>query len=111
MNKPNGKALTWRDKIITAEELRHKVFPPANFIIPTLLPEGLAILSGKPKAGKSFLALDLCIGVTTGAAVLGSIRPMIGDAIYCANEDTDRRLKGRIAKYLSPFDEWPVSSR
>ena len=39
--------------------------------------------------------------------MLGSIRPAIGSAIYAANEDTDRRLKGRIAKYLSPFDEWP----
>ena len=39
--------------------------------------------------------------------VLGSIRPAIGSAIYAANEDTARRLKGRIAKYLSPFDEWP----
>ncbi len=105
--KPNGKALTWRDKIVTAEELRNKVFPPTSFVIPTLLPEGLAILSGKPKAGKSFMALDLCIGVTTGQTVLGSIRPAIGSAIYAANEDTDRRLKGRIAKYLSPFDEWP----
>ena len=53
------------------------------------------------------MALDLCIGVTTGEMVLGSIRPAIGSAIYAANEDTGRRLKGRIAKYISPFDEWP----
>jgi hypothetical protein len=103
----NGKAPSWRDTIITAEELRLKAFPPTSFVIPTLLPEGLAILSGKPKAGKSFMALDLCIGVTTGEMVLGSIRPAIGSALYAANEDTGRRLKGRISKYLSPFDEWP----
>ena len=103
----NGMAPSWRDTIITAEELRLKAFPPPSFVIPTLLPEGCAILSGKPKAGKSFMALDLCIGVTTGEMVLGSIRPAIGSAIYAANEDTARRLKGRIAKYLSPFDEWP----
>ena len=47
----NGKAPSWRDTIITAEELRLKVFPPTSFVIPTLLPEGLAILSGKPRPG------------------------------------------------------------
>jgi hypothetical protein len=105
--KPNGKAPSWRDKLMTAEELRNRTFPPTRFIVPSILPEGLAILSGKPKAGKSFMAMDIGIGVTTGAQVFGSHKPLTGDAIYAANEDTDRRLKGRMAKYLSPFDPWP----
>lgn len=105
--KSNGKAPSWRDKLMTAEELRNKTFPPTRFIVPGILPEGLAILSGKPKAGKSFMAMDIGIGVTTGAQVFGSHKPLTGDAIYAANEDTDRRLKGRMAKYLSPFDPWP----
>src|SRR5262245_47844273 len=107
--KPNGKGEggSWRDKLTTAEQLRNRVFPPQNFIVPGILPEGLAILSGKPKAGKSFMAMDFGIGVTTGATVFGTIKPMTGDAIYAANEDTDRRLKGRMAKYLSPFTAWP----
>jgi hypothetical protein len=98
---------TWRDRIITAEQLRKKTFPPTTFVVPDILPEGLALLSGKPKAGKSFMALDFAIGVTTGASVFGTLKPLIGDVIYAANEDTDRRLKGRMAKYVSPFNPWP----
>jgi hypothetical protein len=107
MTGANGKALSWRDKLITAEELRHKTFPPTSFIVPDVLPEGLAILSGKPKAGKSFMALDIGIGVTTGADVFGILKPMTGDAIYAANEDNPRRLKSRLSKYVSPFSPWP----
>jgi predicted ATP-dependent serine protease len=30
---------------------------------PGLIPEGLTIIAGKPKIGKSWLALDICIAV------------------------------------------------
>ena len=105
--KEQPKARGWRDHVFTAEALRNKTFLPTSFIVPDTLPEELAILSGKPKVGKSFMAMDFCIGVTADTPIFGSLKPLTGDAIYAANEDTDRRLKGRMAKYLSPFSPWP----
>ena len=40
--------------------------PPASFIVQTLLPQGLTILGGAPKVGKSWLVLDLCIRIAKG---------------------------------------------
>ena len=60
-NQRSGK--TWRDGLITARELQTKQFKPVRIILPELIPEGLTILAGKPKIGKSWLMLDVCVAV------------------------------------------------
>jgi hypothetical protein len=65
-----------------------------------LLPEGLNILGGKPKMGKSWMALGLSIAVATGGVVLGSIPVEGGDVLYLALEDNPRRLQSRLKKVL-----------
>lgn len=78
--------------------------------------EGLNILAGGQKLGKSWLALDLTIAVASGGLALGSIEVDAGDALYLALEDTLRRLKGRLEmllrgapapERLELFTEWP----
>lgn len=54
----------------TAAELQAMDFPPVNWIVPDILPEGLALLCGKPKLGKSWLALDMACAVAVGSTVL-----------------------------------------
>ena len=49
-------------------------FPPIRWVVPDVLPEGVTILAGKRKLGKSWLAMDLCLGVAQGGAVLGTKR-------------------------------------
>ncbi len=39
--------------IFSAAELQGRVFPPIKWIVPDILPEGLTLLAGKPKLGKS----------------------------------------------------------
>ena len=51
---------------INAEELLSFPLPPIRFIIDGLLPQGLHILAGAPKIGKSWLALTLCLCVAKG---------------------------------------------
>src|SRR5262249_52909992 len=87
---------TWRDGLITAAELQTKQFAPVRIVVPGLIPEGVTIVAGKPKIGKSFLALDVCIAVAGDRFVLGEIKPVQGDALYLALEDNERRLKKRI---------------
>lgn len=42
---------------ISGETLMSKPLQPMNFVVDTLLSQGLHILAGSPKAGKSWLAL------------------------------------------------------
>ena len=81
---------------INAQDLRDKVFPPVKWAVPGFLPEGLSILAGGPKVGKSILALHLSVGVAIGGCVLGKIDVQKGDVLYLALEDTQRRIQERI---------------
>jgi hypothetical protein len=105
--KANGKG-DWQSNVVTAAALRTKGFPPVSYIVPGFVPEGLSILAGRPKVGKSWLALDVGLGVADKRVVLGGTMPSVGDVLYLALEDTQRRLQWRITKLLSPFcGEWP----
>ena len=50
---------------MTAEQLQSAPYSPVPFLVEELLPEGLHILAGAPKIGKSWLALWLCLCVLT----------------------------------------------
>ena len=57
-------------KAITAEELLSTPLPPVKWIVPGLLPAGLALFAGPSKAGKSWLTLWLCLQVAQGNALI-----------------------------------------
>ena len=98
----------WRKNTFTAAELQRKTFPPVSYCVPDLIPEGLTIVAGKPKIGKSWLALDVCIAVAAGRFCLGERKPVQGDVLYAAMEDNPRRLQRRIDKILSAVGStWP----
>jgi hypothetical protein len=46
---------------IVSAALRTKRFPPTTFVVPGVIPAGATILAGRPKIGKSWVALDLRI--------------------------------------------------
>ena len=56
-------------KTITAGALLATPIPPVKWIIPGLLPAGLAIFAGPSKAGKSWLTLWLCLQISQGTSV------------------------------------------
>ena len=73
-------------KAITAEELLSTPLPPVKWIIPGLLPAGLALFAGPSKAGKSWLTLWLCLQVAQGKPVWGrEIEPRT--VLYLSLED------------------------
>jgi AAA domain len=84
----------------TAAELMAANFPPPRWAVPDLLVEGATVLAGAPKAGKSWLALNLAVSVATGGPALGQIEVDPGPALYLALEDTPRRLQDRLGKIL-----------
>jgi hypothetical protein len=81
-------------------------FPQISYVVPNHIVEGLTLLAGKPKIGKSWLALDLSLAVACGGTACGSIQCEAGDTLYCALEDNPRRLQRRMRQLL-PHPDWP----
>jgi hypothetical protein len=92
-----------------AEDLRTMTFNPIKYVVPGVLVEGLTVLAGKPKIGKSWLLLHAAIAVARsgGGFTLGDIHCIEGDVLYCALEDNARRMKSRITKLLGVSQPWP----
>lgn len=80
----------------TAAQLAKTNFPDPTWVVPDLIPAGLTILAGKPKLGKSWLALCLGTALAQGGRVLGSIQVEQGHTLYLALEDNPRRMKDRL---------------
>src|SRR5215208_5039887 len=86
---------------MTAAELMEMEFEPTRWVVPEVLPEGLSLLVGKPKKGKSWMALGMCESVATGGVAFGVKHVEQGDALYLALEDNRKRLKRRLKKILN----------
>ena len=84
-------------KLITrsCEEIMTTVYKPIEFVIDGLLAQGLYILAGAPKVGKSWLALDMCLSIAKGESVLGQ-KTLQGTALYLCLEDSYVRIQNRL---------------
>jgi RecA-family ATPase len=98
----------WRGHIKHASRLHDMRFPAPAEVVPGFIPEGLTILAGRPKVGKSWMALEMALGVAMLEKVLSDTTPESGDVLYAALEDTFPRLQRRIKKLLwPPRPTWP----
>lgn len=89
----------------TADSLMHMPIPPPKWAVEGIVPEGLSILAGKPKLGKSWFILHLALAVSAGGIALGKIGVDGGAVLYISLEDTKRRLQSRIRKLLGPGEQ------
>ena len=80
---------------IDADTLLSTTLPPTRFIIDRLLPQGLHILAGAPKVGKSWLALWLCLQVAQGTSVWDFLTHR-GTVLYLCLEDSLTRIQSRL---------------
>ena len=81
--------------LITAETLFHKPLEHPRMIIEGILSNGLAILAGDSKIGKSWMVLWLCIQLANGEPVWG-IPSSKTDVVYLALEDPQWRVQDRM---------------
>jgi biotin operon repressor/archaellum biogenesis ATPase FlaH len=107
-----------KEQGLAATDLIAMSFPEQMWVVPNLLPEGLAILAGKPKTGKSWLALNLALAAASGGQFFNSELAAVKVAYLCL-EDSERRLKKRLesctactegfqpSDNLKFFVEWP----
>ncbi|MDR2347323.1 MAG: helicase RepA family protein, partial [Bifidobacteriaceae bacterium] len=94
----------------TAAQLKSKAIPALRMFVNGLVAEGLTVLAGSPKIGKSWLALDLALCVADGTRFLGARTRQCG-VVYCALEDSERRLQDRIRLILGSAPQWPERFR
>ena len=86
---------TKRLQTIDGESLMSLPLTPLNFVVDTLLSQGLHILAGSPKVGKSWLALWLSVMVAKGESVWGmSVKQ--GTTLYLCLEDSVLRIQNRL---------------
>jgi AAA domain len=99
----------WHETVFSAADLQHKKFSLVSSVIEGLIPEGLSMLVGRPKIGKSWLALDIALAVASqDGTCLGGRKVEHGNVLYAACEDSQRRLQARIAKLHGVHsNKWP----
>jgi len=99
-----------------ARDLQREGLPPITYPVAGILPEGVTLCAGRPKQGKSFLALNLAIAVAAGGKALGDIPVQQGDVLYLTLEGGAHgflpRLETMLAGQPAPdaldyATEWP----
>ena len=101
--KPNGSAAHAPPHLVTltsAADLVARDFKEPKWAVPGIVAEGLTILAGKPKTGKSWAGLDFAVAVGGGYNALGNLPCQQGDVLLLALEDNDRRLHQRLRAVL-----------
>lgn len=93
---PERPRTTWN-----AAELMAVSFPEPTWAVPGIIAEGVTLLAGPPKVGKSWLSLGLGLSIAAGLPALGTIDIEPGPVLYLALEDTPRRLRSRMGTVLA----------
>lgn len=84
-----------RLNMIGADTLLAKQFECLHTPVDGMIVEGLTLMCGASKIGKSWLVLSMCCAVAGGVPFLGRLTEQ-GDVLYMALEDSERRLKQRL---------------
>ena len=82
-------------KTVDGSALMSQPLQPVRFVVDTLLSQGLHILAGSPKVGKSWLALWLAVTVAKGEPVW-SLATRQGTTLYLCLEDSMLRIQNRL---------------
>ena len=101
---PDNESFYDHIEMCLGKEIIKMEFPELQWIIQDILTEGVTLFAGKPKAGKSVLALNICVAVATGGKCLD--RDIVqGRVLYLHLEDNQRRIQKRL-KAMMPVDDY-----
>lgn len=90
--------------VIDGETLMDMKLPPTKFCVETLLPQGIAMLGGAPKIGKSWMVLDLCVRIAKGETIW-NLTTRKGTTLYLCLEDPLSRIKQRLCMLTDEVPE------
>lgn len=90
---------------LNAADIYRSSFPETRFVVRDWLSTGLTILAGRPKAGKSFLVLQMALAVACDQLFLDrSPVESPGAVAYYALEEPPRRTHDRLMRLLPQFN-------
>lgn len=84
------------DFAFTAAELMRRKYPPIEYVVPGVIPEGLTVLVAPPKIGKSWMVLGIAKASSEGSEAFGAVDVDQRPVLYLALEDGPRRLQDRL---------------
>lgn len=94
-----GKRQPAAPHIQRVDELLTLKFNPIAWAIRDMIPEGVTMLVGPPKVGKSWLTLQCGIAVASATSIWkGREAEIAGEVLILALEDNDRRMQSRVKK-------------
>lgn len=89
---------------VSAQNLLLMTFAAAIWLVECLIFIGLTLLVGSPKTGKSWMATDLALCVSSGKPFLGFPTAQ-ADVLYISLEDTYARLQQRLFRLVDEAND------
>lgn len=99
-NLGKDRKTSWNANQIVNEELGD-----VQWLIKEIMPQGFFFLAGRPKIGKSFMTLQMCLSIISGTKFLGYEIMQTGRVLYISLEDNARRLKKRMTN-MGVTQDW-----
>lgn len=84
-------------KLFTSRELVEQDFPEPEWLVEGLLPEGLTVLAGKQKIGKSWFSLAIASRVSVGTLAFDYFTTKKQGVLYISLEENARHIQERFA--------------
>jgi hypothetical protein len=86
--------------LLTWGALKDIQYPPTVWLVEGLLAEGFYTFSGKPKEGKSKLALSMCVAVAGGVPLFGNLNADQSGTLYVTYEDEIELVQERLHRMV-----------
>lgn len=84
------------DRMVSGQWLDAQQFPPLEWSVEGVIPEGFGLLVAPPKAGKSWMVAGIGLACAAGGYAFGKIPLKQRPVLYLALEDGHRRLQDRF---------------
>lgn len=96
-------------KVRSVSELHKLECSEAPFVVDNfIIKNGLTLLSGAPKMGKTFMALNVGLSVSTGQPLFGVLETHQCSVLYVCMEERIERLKKRLERMMEYYKcDWP----
>lgn len=91
-------------RLYTMAKLMEQDFPEERWVLDTLIPEGITVMSAAPASFKTWLLLSIAASVACGSKLFGHFEPRQTGVLMIDEEDNPRLLQKRLLMLGVPKD-------